>query len=517
MTETDDKPKGGRIEAGVDAVVIGVGLYGDGLVAAAGLAKAGLKTVLLEAARDVDASLAEDFRLTGPPSVYGEHVVRFLDRAMLDDLALYRRGLSFSPRLLDTKYLLSDGESRVLEGDLLKAIATAAALNENERPAARLLHGLFDAADDLAAIFAGEEEGAAMDRSLSGRNWALDSRMSVLDGLRRAGVAGALTDIFSAEACLGGGEAPHDAYGFARLQRRFAGEAAGLRGAAAYPAGGPPAIFAALRRAAQTAKAELRFHQPVDEIIIEWDAVAGVSLGRGGQIRAPIVVSAADASRTFIELVGAHALDVAFQHAIAPRRPEIATVAAHISVRDLPLGDPDTSPLRRRIVIAPHPDDLIESFIDARAGRLPRHPIVELIAPAALDAAAPAAEPATLIARVHPVPHRIKPSDGYRDAIAARVPDWIAAAAPTMRDHIVGMEIVLPQDMAAMTGVGADHFAAEPAVIDQIALARVSAGADAIDGLFFCGPEAQVGRGFCGAAGRIAAGRAARYFRKAVR
>ena len=94
--------RAGRIEGGIDALVIGAGV--DGLAAAAYLGKAGLHTVLVGAGKEIGGRIAEREIAPGVNGVDGEHLVTMLDPDVIAELDLYRHGLSFAARRLDTTY-----------------------------------------------------------------------------------------------------------------------------------------------------------------------------------------------------------------------------------------------------------------------------------------------------------------------------------------------------------------------------------------------------------------------------
>ncbi|MEZ5894337.1 MAG: NAD(P)-binding protein, partial [Parvularculaceae bacterium] len=107
-TQETEKSQGGRIEGGIDAIVIGAGA--DGLAASAYLGKAGLKTILVSAGAEIGGRIAQREIAPGVFGVDGEHLVTVLDPEVIADLDLYRHGLEFAARRLDTTYFFESGE-----------------------------------------------------------------------------------------------------------------------------------------------------------------------------------------------------------------------------------------------------------------------------------------------------------------------------------------------------------------------------------------------------------------------
>src|SRR3712207_8263668 len=81
------------------------------------------------------------------------------------------------------------------------------------------------------------------------------------------------------------------------------GEHDGHLGSWAFHKGGNGGFTQVLARAAESFGAEIRLEAPVTAVLTEGDRTVGVALEDGTELRAPIVVSALDPRRTFLELV----------------------------------------------------------------------------------------------------------------------------------------------------------------------------------------------------------------------
>ncbi|MBB5519359.1 phytoene desaturase family protein [Amphiplicatus metriothermophilus] len=505
-SEPVDQPRPsprGRIEGGVDALVLGATF--DGLAAAALLGKAGLKTILL-GGEEAEPSIREF--APGYRCVDGEHLVGALDPELVSALDLYRHGLAYAARRLDTVYFFSDGAALLTDGDIYRLRESVAAMSEADAAAfAAFAERALDAAQILRGVF----EGGDMS----------DLPAALADGMRRAlhdSLEEVLDDTFTderlkamlaAEGSFRSAARPGDPFTFVSLVRRWAGEAAGLQGAFAYPEGGALGVHKAARRAAEAGRVDFRLAAAVKSVLVEWDGVAGVETEDGGQIRAPIVVCALDARRAFSGLIGANALDIEFQAGLIAPAPQIASVRVNFALAGgLPEGRAKPH-LARRLFYAPSRLELRRAYNAAREGWREGEPaaplIMEVVFPSALEAGlAPANGPEqghVASALLHPAPYRLEADESFARAVERAARATFEKIAPGVSARIRAVDIRLPPEPAA------------PPVLAAWARARHVAAASGVRGLFFCGPEAQVGPGIQGAAARRAAQAAIRYHR----
>jgi all-trans-retinol 13,14-reductase len=141
-----------------------------------------------------------------------------------------------------------------------------------------------------------------------------------------------------------------------------------------YPRGGSRALIDALCAAFEAAGGDLRLRQRVARIIVEDGAAVGVELADGRLVRAPVVVSNADARRTLLELVGADALDPTTQHAAEQKRMAtplfVVYLALDVPAEELGLSNANHWLLPRY--------DLPQQYAQCEAGQLPEEPMVYL-------------------------------------------------------------------------------------------------------------------------------------------
>ena len=510
MTEEKENKTGvGRIEGGIDAIVVGADA--EGLAAAAYLGRAGLKTILLEAGVEIGGAVRERELAPGLNYVDGEHLISILDPAVIADLDLYRHGVSYAARRLDTAYFFENGETLNLGGDLQSA---AASLDEEEAGPAfqKFVEEVFEVAAHCRPAFECAAANAHdLEKSMSGAAQGLAKRLnffalaSAADVLDAYLADGPLKTALLSETGFRAAAAPHEPFSFMTLARRWAGEVSGLQGALAYPEGGAVAIVTALRRAAQAAKVDIRAATSVSSILIEHDHAAGVELAGGGQIRAPIVIAAAEARRVFIDMVGAAGIDIEFQRAITAATPQLSSGHLHLALKGVARDDKTKAHMSRRLVYAPPPEALRRAFTEARAGRVPDDLIIEAVFPDALDEKTGTDKMQLLSAIAHPLPFDESPAGARREEIEKKILANIEKFAPEIEGRVKARELRLPSDIAKSTAAAPSVYAARPSVIQQIAMARVAGSAGYIGGLYFCGPEARTGAGLSCAAGREAA------------
>ena len=508
MVEGKARANPSHIEGGVDAVVIGASP--DGLVAAAYLGRAGLKTVLLESGSELGLPLKTRDETSCRHTVDGEHLLHALDAQVIEDLDLYRHGVEYWARRLDTLYYFSDGESLRIGGDLG---GRRHEVEEDSENLERFLSETLEAAMFLRPLFAGapgavgDFKTKALAQSADFAN-RLERMMTVSadDMLAHYFSEGRIYAAMMAEAGFRSGAAPQEAMSFSALLARWSGEIAGLQGAVAFAAGGVGAVVEALRRSAQKANVDIRASSPIASILIEKDRAAGIAFDDGRQVRAPIVISAADAETTFMKRIGPSMLGGAFQRAVAMGRSPVASAHLRIAAPGAALDETTRDNLSARLVRAPAPHDLRRAFAKAAAGETPE--AGELILEAVfVHALAEDGDGDRLLASMiaHPLPHIAAPTKSQRKKIRDVVISALEDIAPDIGLYVDNERLVLSCDLAKNSGASPHVFAAKPGVVRQLALAAAAASADHIAGLYFCGPEAQIGYGVNGAAGRIAA------------
>lgn len=459
-----------KIEGGLDAVVVGASV--DGFAAAALLARSGLDVVLIETGERLSRE-----RVEITPGYFcneGDPIAAALDADVIETLDLYRHGLSFAQRRLETVVRFADGALFQAPGD---PSLIAEAVAEFSEP-------------DSARFGAFIEEGAATARALGDAFRSAGVRVAaprppIFAASIDAMIAGRfsdsrLEDYVRAEAALGAAARPHEAYSFLAFIHRLAGDAAGLQGALAVIAGGEPALLASLRRACQSAGVNIRQTDRVRKIIVEWDHVAGVAFDDGSQLRAPIVVSALSARETFLGLVGRERLDVEFAALFDRPEPDVASIRVHLAI-DGPLADGFVDTRRdRRYLFAPDESLLARAWRAAREGGVEAPLLSELIFPSRFDETLAPQGCSTVNILLHPAPPGSPDDKAWRDLAIGAASTTLDRLSPSAAARICGAHVEPP-------------IPATPPVAEAMDRRRMLAESG-VDGLFHCGRDPQTGR-----------------------
>ena len=144
-----------------------------------------------------------------------------------------------------------------------------------------------------------------------------------------------------------------------------------MRGAYFIRGGGRP-LVEGLLDVIQNAGGEVRLRQRVTRILMEEGKAAGVELAKGGDVRAPLVVSNADAKRTFLEMVGEQYLSPALAQQVKDYRMALPLFVIYLAME----VDPSELGLTATNLLLMPAYDLEEQYAACYAGRIPDKPMV---------------------------------------------------------------------------------------------------------------------------------------------
>lgn len=517
-----------------DAVIVGGGH--NGLVAAAYLAKAGLRTVVLES-RPVVGGAAVSEHPFGPDYTVTSlsYVVSWLPPTLVSDLSLdrhgyhvYPQGPYFAPR--------RDGRALQLPSDPQRRREQIAAFDPADAVAfekwERWLDGLGQIMGKLMAdippkLGSKKPTDLAQQAKLLGLLKQLDVRKSVdLARLLSSSISDLVEDWFSSDALQGvlavsgvigtwaGPRSPGTAY--VMLHHHVGDLGDGKLGAWGFPRGGMGGVSEALASAARSFGVEIRTETPVASIEAVDGVVSGVVLDNGDQIDADVVVTTVHPQRAFLELVDAHQLPDDFVEEIRRWRTRSGSVKVNLALDRLPdfTARPGFDPEVHggTIVLAESLDDVESAFQDAVNGRAADRPFADICIPSVFDPTlAPEGEhimsmftqwvPHTWVDDPHPVE-----LDKYADRLVQRMED----VAPGFTDSILHRQVIGPDTMQNEYGlIGGNIFHGE-LTPGQMFHARPAAGyADLrtpISGLYQAGSATHGGGGVTGIPGRNVVG-----------
>jgi len=286
-----------------DAIVVGGGH--NGLVAAGYLAKAGLSTLVVEARADVGGTATSEQFAGATVNVCSCDHITFRTTPVIDDLELSQFGL----RYLDlepngTSLAWSGGPSWAHWHDIDQTLDGLAAAYPDEVDGYRRY--LRRAVPAITTVLAAAAEPPTL-RSLG--RLALRRRFAGLPTVFRWGrrsAADVMRSYFTHDALRGAGlvggpmvwgvspELPGTGLGALGYAIRHVARVG-------RPVGGSRALPQALRASVEHHGGVVRTHTTVRAILCANDRVRGVRLDDGTEIVSPVVVSAADPGRTFVE------------------------------------------------------------------------------------------------------------------------------------------------------------------------------------------------------------------------
>lgn len=207
-------------------------------------------------------------------------------------------------------------------------------------------------------------------------------------------------------------------------------------------AGGPGALTQALATAATEAGATIRTGATVARIITHEGTATGVALASGEELTARMVLAALPPKMVLGTLVDPMDLPPSFRQRVTNIRARAVTARVTFALSARPVFDAlaaDALALRGRLLVAPGLEYLERAFDDAKYGRLPRQPVLEMSLPTENDPALAPEGAHVLTVVAHTIP-----ADAAPEALYRAVLDTLTPHAPRLGQLVVGREVVTP-------------------------------------------------------------------------
>ncbi len=515
-----------------DAVIVGGGH--NGLVAAAYLARAGRRVLVLEQRHVLGGAAVSEEVYPGFTYSVFSYVVSLFRPHIIRELELTRHGMEIIP--LECSFLpLPDGDSlcRWADPNLTRREIERFSRRDAEvysefglamKKVAHFAKSIIDQpapnptslkpADLLQLLRFGKHF-----RGLDPETMILQTKMltmSAVDFLDRWFESEVLKSPMSVSGIIGtflGVRSPGTAY---VLLHHYMGEIDGAFRAWGFCKGGTGRLSLAVASAARSFGAEIRTEAPVSHIEVKNGRTSGVVLENGEEIRAKAVLSSLDPNLTFLGLVGEKHLDPTFRDQIKHYKLRGSSGKVNLALDAFPefVSRPGSGPhMRGDIAIAPGIEYLERAYDEAKYGDFSRRPYLNIVIPSLVDPTVAPPGKHVMSIFVQYAPYNIKEGADHwperRDAFGETVIDTVEEYCPNIRDLILHKQVLTPWDIEKVTGLTEGNIFQGELSLEQLLFLRPAAGwaryRTPIRNLWMCGSGAHPGGGVMGSPGELAA------------
>jgi phytoene dehydrogenase-like protein len=513
-----------------DAVIVGGGH--NGLTAAAYLAKAGRKVLVLERRHVLGGAAVTEEVFEGFKFSVCSYVVSLLRPEIIDELGLRRHGLEILP--LDGTFTPMPGGNYIWRTDDHEH--TRREIARHSTRDAAVYDEYNDAMAEMARFvkpllglvppdpFSPDAEALRELRAIHRRFQALPTRMqrlylqlmtmSAADFLDQWFETDVLKATMSASGIIGtflGARSPGTAY---VLLHHYMGEIDGEFRSWGLARGGTGRISDAIAAAAAAHGVEIRVQAPVSRVLVRGNRAVGVQLEDGEQIHAAVVASSLDPRLTFTRLVEPRLLPPAFADDVRRFRFRGSSAKVNMALDGLPSFTAMPGPgnhLRGAISISPSLEYMDRAYDDARAGRFSRRPYLDVVIPSLSDETVAPPGRHVMSCFVQYAPYHLKDGtwDDHREGLGDAVVNAIAEHAPNLPELVRHRQVVTPLDLERDWSLSEGNIFHGELTLEQLFFLRPVPGwarhTTPIDGFYLCGSSTHPGGGIMGAPGRNAA------------
>jgi len=498
-----------------DVVVIGAGH--TGLIAAAFLAKAGLKTLVLERTDRVGggartSEIAPGFRC---PTLAHTAAV---DPAIVRALALERHGLEM---LQPDAHLCAptvDRRALTLWRDPARASQEIGAFSRRDGAryipfleSVRRIGGVLAAAleslpPSLDAPTAGDlVAGLKLGRAFRGLGQTDGHRlmrwvpMPVADLVAEWFESEPLRAAVAAGGVLGSFLGPRSA-GSSLVLLLLGAMHAHPISHGCFPRGGAGAVSDALAEAARQAGVIIRTDTAVERIEVSDDTAGAVTLASGESIAARTIVSSVDPKRTLLKMIDPIQLAPEFVRRVQNIRAHGTLAKVNYAVSALPdVANQSPAALSGRVRLAQNVDAIERAFDAAKYGGFSDEPWIELTIPSVSDPSLAPNGAHVVSAYVQYAPYRLRGTtwDDERERLGEVATRTIGRYASGFESSIVARQVITPLDLERAYGFSGGHIFHGELAFDQLFMGRPVLGwtryATPIRNLYLCGAGTHAG------------------------
>ncbi len=513
-----------------DAVIIGGGH--NGLTAAAYLAKAGRKVLVLEQCHILGGAASSDEIYPGFTYTLYSYVVSLLSPSVIADLQLYKHGLSLIP-LNGSFTPMENGDCITFHEDDAKTYQEIARHSKKDAEA-YFKFGEF--MTDLARTMKPFLEFVPPDPVRPG--WADLRTIGLLGKLMRSigkekfhwvhkimtmSAYDFLSEWFETDVLIAalaqvgiigtmlGIKSPGTAY---VLLHYYLGEVDGEVSEWATQVGGTGGVSEAIASSARSYGAQIRCNSTVTQVMVKNGKAVGVALENGDEIYAKTVVSACDPRVTFRKLVDEKELPGDLVKAIDNFKFRGSSGKVNLALDGLP----DFPALKDKSIlhggmpeIAPSCDYLERAYDEAKYDDFSKRPFMGCVIPSTVDPTMAPEGKHSMSIFVQYASYNM-PQHGNRDqqreAFGNAVIDTLAEFAPNIKDLILHKQVITPWDLEQQIGISEGNISHGELTLDQLFIMRPTPGwakyRTPIRNYYQCGSGTHPGGGITGTPAQLA-------------
>jgi phytoene dehydrogenase-like protein len=515
-----------------DAIIIGAGH--NGLVAAAYLARAGRKVLVLERRDVLGGCCVTEEVWPGFKVSTAAYVNSLLRPEIIRDLDLKRHGFEMLPRSPSSFTPFPDGRSLTMGPDRALTLKEIAKFSPKDADAYPKYEAMLTRVADLLEPLLGQTPpdpwgGIGDAYRLAKLAWkfrrlgrqAGAEAVEILTGAARPILdrwfeSDELKATLATDAVIGAYAAPSTPGTAYVLFHHVMGECNGVRGVWGYVRGGMGMISNSIAQAAMKHGAEIEVRADVAKIIVKDGRAVGVALADGTEFHAKQVASCADCRVTFEKLTDPKELPADFLAAVKGIDYSSATVKINVALSEPPqfTAVPGTGvgPHHRGTMhVCPSQDYIERAYDDARQGRTAAHPMLECTMATAVDDTLAPPGKHILSMFVQYAPYHLTGTtwDIEKDKFADRCFDLLNEYAPNFKRSVIDRQVIPPPEMERLWGItGGNIMQGAMSLTNMFSLRPVAGWAayrTPVRGLYLCGAAAHPGGGVMGAAGMNAA------------